>query len=246
MSTISGASTSGRKFSPLLGVLASCLLVGALLGIVVYFDLHEQVLTFLEWVDEQGAWAAFIFVGVMVVVVVLILPGIFLTTGAGFIFGIVEGTAYVVVGTTLGAGLAFLIARYLLGERARAYITSHSKLNVMNDALAQHAFVMVLLTRLIPFFPGKISNYVFGLTRFPFWQYMAGSFIGFIPFSLHNVYLGSIAGDLTSLISGQSERSGAEWLVYGLGFLATVAVILYFNRIARKALARYTETEETS
>jgi len=246
MSTISGASTSGRKFSPLLGVLASCLLVGALLGIVVYFDLHEQVLTFLEWVDEQGAWAAFIFMGVMVLVVVLILPGIFLTTGAGFIFGIVEGTAYVVVGTTLGAGLAFLIARYLLGERARGYITSHSKLNVMNDALAQHAFVMVLLTRLIPFFPGKISNYVFGLTRFPFWQYMAGSFIGFIPFSLHNVYLGSIAGDLTSLISGQSERSGAEWLVYGLGFLATVGVILYFNRIARKALARYTETEETS
>src|SRR5690606_18839488 len=127
---------------------------------------------------------AFIFVGVMVLVVVLILPGIFLTTGAGFIFGIAEGTAYVVIGTTLGAGLAFLIARYLLGERARSYITSHSKLNVMNDALAQHAFMMVLLTRLIPFFPGKISNYVFGLTRFPFWQYMASSFICFFSFSL--------------------------------------------------------------
>lgn len=246
MSMISGASASDRKFSPLLGVLASCLLVGAVLGIVVYFDLHEQVLTFLEWVEEQGAWAALIFIGVMVLVVVLILPGIFLTTGAGFIFGIVEGTAYVVVGTTIGAGLAFLLARYVLGEKARSYITSHSKLNVMNDALAQHAFMMVLLTRLIPFFPGKISNYVFGLTRFPFWQYMAGSFIGFIPFSLHNVYLGSIAGDLTSLTSGQSERSGAEWLVYGLGFVATIAAILYFNRVARKALARYTDSEEAS
>src|SRR5690606_12150707 len=189
---------------------------------------------------------AFIFVGVMVLVVVLILPGIFLTTGAGFIFGIAEGTAYVVIGTTLGAGLAFLIARYLLGERARRYITSHSKLNVMNDALAQHAFMMVLLTRLLPFFPGKLSNYVLGLTRFPFWQCRAGSFIGFIPSSLHNVYLGSTAGALTSLTSGQSQRSGAEWLVYGLGFVATIAAILYATRIARRALERYTAKEEVS
>jgi len=244
MGMISGASASDRRFSPLWGVVASCVLVAALIGILVYFDLHEQVVRFLEWVDEQGAWAAFIFMGVMVVVVVLLLPGIFLTTGAGFIFGIVEGTLYVVIGTTIGASLSFLIARYVMGDKARRYILSHNKLNVMNDAMAEHAFLMVLLTRLIPFFPGKISNYVFGLTRFPFVQYMAGSLIGFIPFSLHNVYLGSIAGDLASLTSGQSERSGAEWMIYGVGFLATVAAIIYFNRVARKALARYTETKE--
>jgi len=40
------------------------------------------------------------------------------TTGAGFVFGVVEGTLCVVVGTTLGASLAFLmILQYVIGNR---------------------------------------------------------------------------------------------------------------------------------
>jgi hypothetical protein len=49
----------------------------------------------------------------MAAVVVLVLPGVLFTTGAGFVFGVVKGSIYVVTGTTLGAVLAFLNSRVI-------------------------------------------------------------------------------------------------------------------------------------
>lgn len=234
------SSATGLK-RPLLGIAAGIVFVGLVLAVLVYFDLHEQLVELLEWIDAQGAMAAVYFILLMTAVVVLLLPGIFLTTGAGFVFGLVEGTVLVVAGTVIGASLAFLIARHLLGERASRFILSRSNLQVVSDEMARHDFKVVMLTRLIPFFPGKISNYFFGLTKFTFKGFVLGSLIGFIPFSLHNVYLGSITADLASLSRGEVARSPLQWALYGLGFVATIVALLYFNNLARRALAAYSQ-----
>ena len=105
-----------RLQSPLWGIAASMLFVAALLALLIYFDVQDQVLHLLRWFDAQGAWAPLLFILIMAAVVVLVLPGVLLTTGAGFVFGVVEGTLIVVTGTTLGATLAFLIARYRSGN----------------------------------------------------------------------------------------------------------------------------------
>lgn len=231
---------ASRTISPLWAIVASILFVSAIVGILVYFGMHEQLVHLLRWVEAQGAWAAALFILIMAMVVVLLLPGIFFTMGAGFVFGVVEGSIYVVAGTTLGAAIAFLIARYLFGRRAARFVVSHSRLRAVNDEMARHDWKVVLLTRLIPFFPAKISNYFFGLTSFSFRGYVAGSLIGFIPFSVHNAYLGSIAADVATLGQHQLGRSPLEWLLYGTGFAATVVAVLYCNRLARRALARYT------
>lgn len=223
----------------LLGIAAGIAFVGLILVALISFDLYEQLVELLEWIDAQGAMAGVYFILLMAAVVVLLLPGIFLTTGAGFVFGLIEGTVLVVAGTVLGASLAFLIARHLFGERASRFIVSRSNLQVVSDEMARNDFKIVLLTRLIPFFPGKISNYFFGLTRFTFRGFVLGSLIGFVPFSLHNVYLGSIAADLASLSRGEVQRSPLQWAFYGLGFVATIVALLYFNNLARRALAAY-------
>ena len=230
-----------RMRSPLLGIAASILFVAAVLAIMVYFGAHEQVLQLLEWFEAQGAWAPLFFILVMTIVVVLLLPGVLFTTGAGFVFGLVEGSIYVVVGTTLGATLAFLIARYLFGNRARRFIMGHSRLRLVSEELTLNGWKIVLLTRLIPFFPSKISNYFFGLTQFPLRGYVGGSLLGFIPFSIHNVYLGSLAADITTLGARNLDRSPLEWSLYGAGFIVTVIAIIYLNYLARRALARYAE-----
>lgn len=228
-----------RAIHPLWALAASVAFVALLLLIGVSLGLHERLVELLAWVDAQGAWAALLFIGLMTAVVIFLLPGIFFTTGAGFVFGIVEGTVYVVLGTTLGAALAFLIARHLFGARARAWLLGRAKLQVVTEEMARHDFQVVLLTRLIPFFPGKLSNYFYGLTPFRFGRYALASLIGFIPFSLHNVYLGSLAADLASLAQGQIARSPLQWAVYGLGFAVTVTALWWFNRLARDALRRY-------
>ena len=89
---------------------------------------------------------------------------------------------------------------------------------------------------MVPFFPFKLSNYLFGIMRFPTLPFAAGTFLGIVPFSLHNVYLGALAADIATLGVRSSERSGLEWGLYGAGFLATIAVVLTVNRLAREAL----------
>lgn len=227
--------------SPLLGIAGSILFVAAILAVLIHFDAHEKVLALLRWFDAQGAWAPLLFMLIMAAVVVLLLPGVLFTLGAGFVFGVVEGSIYVVVGTTLGATLAFLIARYGFGQRARDFVLARARLRLVSEELTPHGWKIVLLTRLIPFFPSKIFNYFFGLTAFSLRGYVAGSFVGFIPFSVHNVYLGSIAADLSTLGARNAGRSPFEWGLYGAGFVATVITVLYLNRLARRALARYRE-----
>ncbi len=229
--------------SPLLWILASIAGVGMMLAILYALGVHQQVVTMLQWIDRQGAWAAILFIVAMALAVLLLLPGVLFTTGAGFVFGIVEGTLYVVTGTVLGAAAAFLIARYLLGQRARNYVINHARLAVMNDELTPHGWKIVLLSRLIPFFPAKVSNFVFGLTHFSFRGFVGGSILGFIPFSLHNVYLGSLAAEITTMAVRESSRSPLEWSIYGIGFVSTVIAVLYLNRLARRALGRYTDNE---
>jgi uncharacterized membrane protein YdjX (TVP38/TMEM64 family) len=225
--------------SPLWGIAASILFVAATLAVLVYFGAHEEVLRLLRWFDEQGAWAPLLFILIMAAVVVLLLPGFLFTTGAGFVFGVVEGSFYVVTGTTLGAALSFLIARHLFGQRARTFVRDHARLRVVSEEVTPHGWKIVLLTRLIPFFPGKISNYFFGLTRFSLRGYVGGSLLGFIPFSVHNVYLGSIAADITTLGARDLGRTPLQWTLYGAGFIATVIAVVYLNRLARRALDRY-------
>jgi uncharacterized membrane protein YdjX (TVP38/TMEM64 family) len=211
--------------------------VAVLLAVMLYFDTDKQVLQLLQWLETQGLSALLWFVLIMALVVVLLVPGVLFTTGAGFVFGVLQGTAAVILGTTLGAALAFLIARYLFGASTRRFILSNRWLNVINRGLSSHGFRVVLLTRLVPFFPGKLSNYIFGISKVSLRDFVCASFLGFIPFSLHNVYLGSIAADIATLGSRNTERTPLEWGLYGTGFVLSIIVVLYLNRVASRLLA---------
>ncbi len=224
-------------------IIISILFVAAVLCLLLLFDVDAQVLRLLVWLDAQGAWASLLFVLIMAAVVVLLLPGVLFTVGAGFVFGVVEGGIYVVSGTTLGAVLAFLIARHLFGERATRLVLRHARLKLVSEELVPQGWKIVMLTRLVPFFPFKLSNYFFGLTAFSLRGFTGGTFLGIIPFSLHNVYLGSIAADIATLGTRNTDRTLLEWGLYGAGFFVAVGIVIYLNRLARRALARYTEED---
>jgi uncharacterized membrane protein YdjX (TVP38/TMEM64 family) len=217
------------------------LITAAVLAVLIYYDAQAQVLRLLEWFEAQGGWALLLFTLLMAAVVVLLLPGVMFTTGAGFVFGLAKGTMCVVLGTTLGATLAFLIARYWFGARAAQFIVSHSRLKLLSDELTPQGWKIVMLSRLVPFFPFKLSNYFFGLTHLSLRAFVFGTIVGIVPFSMHNVYLGSIAADIATLGTRNAQRTPLEWGVYGAGFVALVVVVLYLNRLARRALARYTD-----
>jgi uncharacterized membrane protein YdjX (TVP38/TMEM64 family) len=233
-----------RSPSVVWSLAASAAFVGVVLAVLFHLDAQDVVLQLLAWIDGQGALGPLLFVLVMALVVVLLAPGVPFTTGAGFVFGVVAGSLYVVVGTTLGAALSFLIARHLLGARAARFIQRRGRLRVVDEALTAHGWKVVLLTRLVPFFPFKLSNYLFGLTGLSLRGFMGGTFIGVIPLSVHNVYLGAIVAEVATGGERQGAWTPAQWVLYGAGFFVALGTVVYLSRLARRALANGVEAEE--
>jgi uncharacterized membrane protein YdjX (TVP38/TMEM64 family) len=66
-----------------------------------------------QWVAQAGSKAPLLFMVIYAIGSVLFLPGSVMTLAGGALFGPVLGTFYNLTGATLGAGLAFVIDRYL-------------------------------------------------------------------------------------------------------------------------------------
>jgi pyruvate/2-oxoglutarate dehydrogenase complex dihydrolipoamide dehydrogenase (E3) component/uncharacterized membrane protein YdjX (TVP38/TMEM64 family) len=172
--------------------------------------------------------------GLYVVATVLFIPGSVLTLGAGAVFGVALGSIYVSISATLGATAAFLVGRYLARDAIGRKIEKHEKFGTIDRAVADEGWKIVLLTRLSPVFPFTLLNYAFGLTRVKFSHYVLASWLGMIPGTVMYVYLGS----LVNVGADQRQRTTSEWVLYGVGLLATVAVTVFVTRLARRALAK--------
>jgi uncharacterized membrane protein YdjX (TVP38/TMEM64 family) len=164
---------------------------------------------------------------------VLFVPGSVLTLGAGAVFGVAWGSVYVSLGATLGATAAFLVGRYLARDAIARKIEGNARFAAIDQAVAIEGWRIVGLTRLSPVFPFTLLNYAFGLTRVKLGHYVLASWIGMMPGTVMYVYLGSLA----RAASGIPLRTPGEWVLYGIGLLATVVVTLLVTRLARKALA---------
>jgi uncharacterized membrane protein YdjX (TVP38/TMEM64 family) len=203
-----------------------------------YLDTPALLKAALDWIRDLGPWGPAIFVLLYVTAAVLLLPGSVLTLGAGAVFGLVKGAVLVSVAATLGATAAFLVARYLAREWVTDKVGRYPRFAAIDQAVAREGWKIVGLTRLSPVFPFNLLNYAFGLTHVSLRDYFFASWIGMMPGTVMYVYLGSLAGDLATLGGASRARTPAEWALYAVGLLATVAVAVYVTRLAREALAR--------
>lgn len=227
--------------------IAICLLIiAAVVGGFLYFDAQTHVLRLFDWLDGLGAWAPLFFILIDMLVVVFVLPGVIFTLGAGFLFGVLKGSLYIVIGTTLGATTAFLTAKHFFGERVSWFLLNHPKLKIVNEEFKHEGWKFILLTRLVPFFPFKISNYFFGVAQFSLRDFFFGSLFGIVPNTVFNVYIGSLSADLATLGLRSSSRSKAEWIIYGIGFIIAIGAVIYITRLARKAMGNYISKDELS
>jgi len=217
--------------------LAALAAVVVLLG-ARYFPVQDLLRDLLAWVDGLGALGVAVFGLAYVLACVLFIPGSLLTLGAGLLYGVVKGTALISVASTLGATAAFLVGRYLARAWVARRIRGNPKFQAIDEAVGREGWKIVGLTRLSPAFPFNLLNYAYGLTRVSLRDYFFASWLGMLPGTVMYVYLGSLAGSLATLGSRSSGRTPAEWALYGVGLLATVAVTVYVTRVARAALAK--------
>lgn len=231
------------KFLPFVVLFICLIAVAGALSLIFYFDLDERLIELLQWLNDRGWQTSLLYILIVAAAIVLLLPGVIFTMGAGFVFGVIKGTILVVAGTVLGATIAFLIARYLFGERPSRWVMSHIKPATIGEVIRREGWQMIMLTRLVPLFPFKLSNYFFGLTPVRLRDFILGNTLGVIPLTLHNVYVGSIAADLTSL-GKVEERTTVQWTLYIMGFAFAVIALIGLTRMARRALKRIVKEED--
>ncbi|MBF0181380.1 MAG: VTT domain-containing protein [Magnetococcales bacterium] len=177
------------------------------------------------WVRDWGAAGMGLFVAIYALATVLFLPGSVLTLAGGAMFGPWLGGGLSLLGATVGAGIAFLVARHLAGEwvaRRAQGMTARLLSGVEREGWRFVAFV-----RLVPAFPFNLLNYALGLTRIRFDHYLLTSLICMAPGGLAYAWLGH---------AGREAASGSTDAVRaGLWAMALLSVVLLIPRWVRKA-----------
>lgn len=213
------------------------LMVGVVVGLLLAGrQAAALVPRFAGWVQSLGAAGPIAFIVGYIVATVAFVPGSLLTLAAGAIFGLARGTAWVLIGATLGAAAAFLVARYVARGAVEKRLTGSGRFTAIDRAIGRKGLRIVALLRLSPVFPFNLMNYALGLTRVRFRDYLLAS-PAMLPGTLLYVYYGRVVGDVAELAAGtQPDRDPAYWTMLAVGLIATIAVTTVITRAARRAL----------
>jgi uncharacterized membrane protein YdjX (TVP38/TMEM64 family) len=212
--------------SALRGVLALMLL--AAIGLGWLFREQFDAAAVRDWVASAGAAAPLLFMAIYALATLLFLPGSLLTLLGGALFGPVWGTLWNLSGATLGAALAFVIARHLGAPWVER--RAGPRLQRLSDGVAAEGWRFVAFVRLTPLFPFNLLNYALGLTRIPFWSYVLATGFFMLPGALAYTYLG---------YAGREAAAGGQDLIQkALLALALLAAVAFLPRLIAKLRER--------
>ena len=208
------------------------LIVIALSIASVVLPVKDWIRSFITWVQQLGPIGVVVFIAAYALATVLFLPGWIFTVGAGLVYGIIGGTLVALTGAVIGATLAFIVARYFLRKNIEEYTKRNPRFKAIDDAIGKNGWKIIGLLRLSPLIPFNLSNYFYGITSVSLKAYVAVSAIGMIPGTLLYAYLGAIG---KAGISGEkTQHSVAQYVLLGVGLVATIAVTILVSRIARE------------
>jgi uncharacterized membrane protein YdjX (TVP38/TMEM64 family) len=188
----------------------AALMAMALLGGLGWYGAQTHDLdagTVAHWLETTGIWGPLIFAAIYAVATMAWVPATVVTVIGGALFGPVWGTIYNLAGATLGAGLAFIVARYA----ARDWIRERSgeRLNQVLEGVEAQGWRFVAFSRLISVLPFSFVNCALGLTRVRFTPYLSASALFMIPSIAAQTYAGYVGRDAM----GSPESTPATWLL---------------------------------
>ncbi len=185
---------------------------------------------FIEYVHGLGA-IGYVVYTVGYAIIGLFAPASILTIGAGALFGVIGGSIVVLIGATLTATIAFVLARTVLRGRIETIVAKRPKFRAIDRAIAREGPKIVVLVRLAAVFPFLFVNYAFGLTGIRTLPYVLSTFIGILPGTVAFVYLGA-AG------AAAATQNKAKTIFTVIGVILAFAVSIFVARIANRAVKR--------
>jgi dihydrolipoamide dehydrogenase len=186
------------------------------------------------WTDTNLWLATLLFFLGYVAVTALSIPGAaVMTLAAGAIFGFLHGLVLVSFASTLGATLAFLVARFLLRQPLRE--RWGERLKAIDAGIERDGGFYLFTLRLVPLFPFFMINLLAGLTALRTWTYFWVSQLGMLPGTAAYVWAGTQLARIESPADVLSPGLIAAFAIIGLMPLLTrwVARWLQGRRVYR-------------
>ena len=211
-------------------------LVGAGVFAQAHFDLGSRSTSegARAFVEAHAPYGPLIFIGIFIAGIFLRVPAIVLVMLGGILFERLPAFAFSWIAAIVGSGSTFLLIRYFAREAVqRSLISRFARLRTLDERLARHGFVTVLVLRAVLFLAPPL-NWALGATRVRFPHYVAGTAVGVIPgIAAIVLFADSIAdvGSNNSLLSIPA-LAGAV-LVVALLIVATIAGRRLFGEPAR-------------
>jgi uncharacterized membrane protein YdjX (TVP38/TMEM64 family) len=209
------------------GLVTACLVFAGFIyllyayGFIEYFTDRQRLLNFIK---EDRANAAFIFIGLQVLqVVAALVPGEVTGFVGGMFFGTGWGILYSTIGLTLGSWIAFMLAR-LAGRPLVELLVKTETITRYDYVMKHKGMFLAFLMFLIPGFPKDILCYLLGLGHMGQRDFLLVSTTG----RLLGTTLLTLGGTLF-----RDKRYGALFTLLGISLFLILLTLVYRETIER-------------
>lgn len=182
----------------------------------------EKIAALRAVFEATGIFAPLLYVLFVSVEVVLApLPGTLLYLPGGAVFGGWWGGSLSLVGNTLGAGVACLLARGLVGRQAIEGFFERRAMRKTRILLRRRGWILIALLRVNPLTSSDLVSYAAGAAGLSAPRVMWGTFLGMAPLCYLQAHLAATLLD------------AAPWLLWPLILCGVLYIALVAYFIAR-------------
>ncbi|WP_024955200.1 TVP38/TMEM64 family protein [Sulfurospirillum arcachonense] len=199
------------------------------LGFFYYFDIFmfTSPVEIKEYVLSFGIYAPIIFIILFTIVPLTLFPDALLAIAGGLIFGLYEGSLYVMIGALCGATLSFYISRIYAAWIKKKL--SNKKLINLDKNAKENGFLIIFFLRLVPLVPFDIISYSAGFSSIKYRDFILATCIGIIPGVVVYANIGAQSFDLGSNGFYIAVASLLALIVFSMMFKNKLEKRLYEN-----------------
>lgn len=206
-----------------------------LVALFFCFELHKFITpenfqayrtSAVDYVSEHLTLSILLFALFYIAVTGLSLPGATpMTLAAGAIFGLSVGLVLVSFASTIGASIAFLLARYLFRDLVQRRF--ESALRPINQGIEREGAFYLFALRLVPAVPFFAINVGMGLTPIRLWTFYWVSQLGMLAGTFVYVNAGQQLAELETVSGIFSPMLIGSFVLLGLFPLLAKKVLDY-------------------
>ncbi|KAF5946819.1 hypothetical protein HYC85_017047 [Camellia sinensis] len=210
-------------------------------------DSEYVLLPILQW--EATAFGrpvlAIVLVASLAIFPVLLIPSGPSMWLAGMIFGYGLGFVIIMVGTTVGMILPYLIGlvfRERIHQWLKRWPEKAAMIRLAGEGSWFHQFRVVALFRVSPF-PYTIFNYAIVVTSMRFWPYLCGSITGMVPEAF--IYIYRLIRTFADVKYGNQHLTTVEIVYNVISLIVAIITTVAFTVYAKRTLNELKGAETT-